>query len=120
MIFWIILAALTVSLIAWITWPLLRPGTGDLARAEYDAAVYYDQLQELERDHKRGLIDDTQADAARGEIERRLLAAGRAAGMSGKPLIQRHPILAAALVILVPLASVPIYLDLGTPGQKLG
>ncbi|MBT3929264.1 MAG: c-type cytochrome biogenesis protein CcmI [Rhodospirillaceae bacterium] len=116
MIFWIILAALTVSLIAWITWPLLRPGTGDLARAEYDAAVYYDQLQELERDHKRGLIDDTQADAARGEIERRLLAAGRAAGMSGKPLIQRHPILAAALVILVPLASVPIYLDLGTPG----
>ncbi|MBT6404900.1 MAG: c-type cytochrome biogenesis protein CcmI, partial [Rhodospirillaceae bacterium] len=95
MIFWIILAALTMLLIAWVAWPLLRPGTGDLARAEYDAAVYYDQLQELERDRTRGLIDDTQTEAARGEIERRLLAAGRAAELSGKPKVQRHLVLAA-------------------------
>lgn len=116
MIFWIILAALTISLIAWIAWPLLRPGSGDLARAEYDATVYYDQLQELDRDRTRGLIDDTQAEAARGEIERRLLAAGRAAGLSGKPRVQRHLLLAALLALLLPLASVPLYLDLGTPG----
>jgi cytochrome c-type biogenesis protein CcmH len=116
MIFWIILAALTLSLIVWIAWPLLRPGTGDVTRAEYDATVYYDQLQEFERDRKRGLIDDTQAEAARGEIERRLLAAGRAAGLSGKPRVQRHLVFAALLAILVPLASVPLYLDLGAPG----
>ncbi|MBT6405216.1 MAG: c-type cytochrome biogenesis protein CcmI [Rhodospirillaceae bacterium] len=115
MIFWIILAALTLALIAWIAWPLLRPGTGNMAGAEYDAAVYYDQLQELERDRTRGLIDETQAEAARGEIERRLLAAGRAAGLSGKPRHQRHLALAALLAILVPLASVPLYLDLGRP-----
>lgn len=116
MIFWILLAALTLSLVAWIAWPLLRPGAGDMARAEYDAAVYYDQLQELERDRARGLIDDIQAEAARGEIERRLLAAGRAAGLSGKPRVQRHLLIAALLAILVPVASVPIYLDLGNPG----
>ncbi len=116
MIFWIILAALTLALIVWIAWPLLRPGTGNMARAEYDATVYYDQLQELERDRMRGLIDDTQAEAARGEIERRLLTAGRAAGLSGKSGVQRHLVLAALLAILVPIASVPLYLDLGTPG----
>jgi len=116
MIFWIILAALTLALIVWIAWPLLRPGKGDLARAEYDAAVYYDQLQELARDQTRGLIDDTQADAARGEIERRLLAAGRAAGLSGEPRVQRHLVIAALLALIVPLASVPLYLDLGAPG----
>jgi len=116
MIFWIILAALTVSLIAWVAWPLLRPGTDASARAEYDAAVYYDQLQELERDRTRGLIDDTQAEAARGEIERRLLAAGRAAGLSGKTRHQRHLVFAVLLAILIPLASVPLYLDLGAPG----
>lgn len=116
MIFWIILAVLTLALVAWIAWPLLRPGIGDMARAEYDAAVYYDQLQELERDHTRGLIDDTQAEAARGEIERRLLAAGRAAGLSGKPGVRRHLVLAALLAVIVPVASVPLYLDLGTPG----
>lgn len=116
MTFWIILAALTLSLIAWIAWPLLRPRTGDMARTGYDATVYYDQLQELERDRARGLIDDTQSEAARGEIERRLLAAGRAAGMSRNPRVRRHLVLATVLAILVPVASIPLYLDLGSPG----
>ncbi len=116
MIFWIILAALTLSLIGWIAWPLLRPGSGDATRAEYDAAVYYDQLQELERDRARGLIDDTQAGAARGEIERRLLAAGRATGLSETPGHRRHLMFAGLLAILIPLASVPLYVNLGTPG----
>lgn len=116
MMFWIILAALTLPLIAWVSWPLLRPGTGNTGRAEYDAAVYYDQLQELERDRARGLIDDTQAEAARGEIERRLLAAGRAASSPRNPRHQRHLMHAALLAILIPLASVPLYLNLGNPG----
>ncbi len=116
MIFWTILAALTLSLIAWIAWPLLRPGTGATTRAEFDTVVYYDQLQELERDRARGLIDDTQAEAARGEIERRLLTAGRAAGLSGKAGHGRHLVFAALLAIVIPLASVPLYLDLGNPG----
>ncbi|MEP4887637.1 MAG: c-type cytochrome biogenesis protein CcmI, partial [Alphaproteobacteria bacterium] len=117
MIFWIILAALTAALVVWIAWPLWRPVAGNMARAEYDTAVYYDQLQELERDRARGLIDDAQTEAARGEIERRLLAAGRAAGLSGdQPRSRRHLTLAAIIAILVPVASGSLYLGLGTPG----
>lgn len=116
MIFWIILAAFTLCLVAWIGWPLLRPRADAMARAEYDATVYYDQLQELERDQARGLIDAVQADAARGEIERRLLAAGRAAGLSGPSRVRRHLVLAGLLAVLIPAASVPLYLDRGTPG----
>ena len=116
MMFWLALAALTLCLVAWIAWPLFRPRGDNPARAEYDVAVYYDQLQELDRDRARGLIDATQADAARGEIERRLLNAGRDAGLSGTPRIRRHVALAVALVLLLPLASVPLYLNLGNPG----
>ena len=116
MMFWLALAALTLCLVAWIAWPLFRPRGDNPARAEYDVAVYYDQLQELDRDRDRGLIDATQADAARGEIERRLLNAGRDAGLSGTPRIRRHVVLAVALALLLPLASVPLYFNLGNPG----
>lgn len=116
MTFWIILAALSVVLVLWIAWPLIRPRADHVTRAEYDAVIYYDQLQELDRDRASGLIDDTQADAARAEIERRLLAAGRAAGLTRTPRVQRHGLIAIALAIVLPLASVPLYLDLGAPG----
>lgn len=116
MTLWIVLTALSLVLVLWIAWPLVRPQSADATRAEYDATVYYDQLQELERDQARGMIDETQADAARAEIERRLLAAGRAAGMTKRPRARQHVLIAVALAIVVPLASVPLYLGLGTPG----
>jgi cytochrome c-type biogenesis protein CcmH len=117
MIFWIILAGLTGALLAWTVWPLLRAKPDDATRAAYDAAVYYDQLQELERDRTRGLIDDGQAEAARIEIERRLLAAGRAAGLTGRAGGRRHLALAAAVALAVPLVALSLYLELGSPGQ---
>ncbi len=116
MTLWIILAALSLALVLWIAWPLVRPRPTDATRAEYDAAVYYDQFQELERDQARGLIDATQAEGARAEIEQRLLAAGRAAGMTNRPRVRQHVLIAVALAIVLPLATVLLYLDLGSPG----
>ncbi|MBO22586.1 MAG: c-type cytochrome biogenesis protein CcmI [Rhodospirillaceae bacterium] len=116
MIFWLLLTALTLSMLTWVVWPLFRVHGRERSRAEYDADIYYDQLQELKRDRARGLIDETQADAARGEIERRLLAAGRAAELGGRPGARRQIPLAFALILLVPLGSVPMYLGLGSPG----
>ncbi len=78
MTLWIALAALVVITVIWIGWPMLRPPRTGETREAYDTAVYLDQLEELDRDRARGLIDETQADSARIEIERRLLHAARA------------------------------------------
>ena len=53
--------------------PLLRVGTPAADRADYDVAVYRDQLDELKRDEQRGTLSATEIAAARLEIERRLL-----------------------------------------------
>ncbi|MEM1140514.1 MAG: c-type cytochrome biogenesis protein CcmI [Pseudomonadota bacterium] len=45
--------------------------------AEADLAIYKDQLRELERDLDRGVVHPAEAEAARIEISRRILAAGR-------------------------------------------
>ncbi len=115
MTLWIVFAAVIALALAWIGWPLLRPKAMNAHRDEYDAAVYVDQLQELERDRARGLIDESQAAAARIEIERRLLAAGRAQEQ-GTARAMRRPGFAAIVAVLVPLLAVFLYLDRGSPG----
>lgn len=114
MTLWIVLAALTVAALAWVGWPLLRPKQMGEARAAYDTAVYLDQLEELERDRARGLIDDSQAVAARIEIERRLLAAARSEASPAGP-VRRHPVMAVAVLALIPLMAIPLYTLIGSP-----
>lgn len=119
MIFWLLAAVMAALVVIALLWPLLRRGNvAGPASAEFDRAVYRDQLTELEQDRRRGLINDSEAEAARREIERRLLQADSAGdgpatrGNAGWP---RR--LAAALVIgLPPLVGVALYLHLGTPG----
>src|SRR3954462_5870910 len=78
MLFWIVAAAMTAAVTAMVLTPLLRnrqtAGSEAGSRASYDMEVYRDQLAELERDLARGVIDDRQAQAARTEIARRMLA----------------------------------------------
>lgn len=102
-------AALLVS-------PLLRRARPSATRAEFDLAVFRDQLAEIERDKERGLLDPKQADAARLEVERRILAADddaeRAARPSGKG---RWAVVAAASG--APIAAALVYLTLGATGM---
>lgn len=115
MTLWVLFSILTLVTLVWISWPLLRPKHAAGGRDAYDAVVYLDQLEELDRDRARGLVDDSQAEAARTEIERRLLTASRAES-AAKPGVARPHIVLAALVLLgVPVATVPIYFELGSP-----
>ena len=70
---WLYAALMTLAVIAIILWPLLRPTRRSMDRADYDLAIYRDQLDEVERDLARGVIDAEQAEAARTEIKRRIL-----------------------------------------------
>jgi cytochrome c-type biogenesis protein CcmH len=74
MLFWIISALLTVFVAVLLLSPLLRASARATRYDEGEAAVYRDQLRELERDKASGLISAEDADYARAEIGRRLLA----------------------------------------------
>jgi cytochrome c-type biogenesis protein CcmH len=73
MILWIIFALMTAAAILAVLWPLGRKGAA--GRGGNDLEVYQDQLEEIGRDRSAGLIGQAEAEAARVEVSRRLLAA---------------------------------------------
>jgi len=116
MMFWVLAGAMAALLVLALAWPLLRTRGTAPAAADYDRAVYRDQLAELEQDRKRGLIDDTEAEAARRETERRLLQtedAGSAA--SGRAIPWLRSLGLALVVALPPALGLGLYLQFGTP-----
>lgn len=119
---WIAGTLMTAAVLAVVLIPLLRrPSAPPPARGEFDLNVYKDQLAEIGRDLERGLLDDAEAEAARVEIQRRML---RLAGPDeagdgdegGAPARQPgNRAVAAALCVLLPAGAFGIYFVLGSP-----
>jgi cytochrome c-type biogenesis protein CcmH len=114
MTLWFVFALMTAAAMFAVLWPLGRSGRPQGDGSE--AAVYRDQLTEIDRDVGSGLIGSSEAEAARVEISRRLLAA---ADNRREPLIASNTRLRrfAAVIALVglPIVSVAFYLPLGSP-----
>ncbi len=110
---WFVLALMTLAAVFAVVWPLagLRH-----ARAGSDLAVYRDQLEEVERDRNAGLIAAPEAEAARVEVGRRLIAAADRAIAPVNSSIVRRRVVALAGLVFLPLAVLGIYLTLGSPG----
>jgi len=68
------LIGLTCLALAILLVPLLLRRHTAASRESYNLAVYRDQLAEIERDAARGPLSAEQAEAARAEIGRRILA----------------------------------------------
>ena len=116
MALWFPLALMTAAAVFMVLWPL---GRARLATASGgDLAVYRDQMRELERDRSAGLIGSAEADAARVEISRRLLAAADAQGQAPAASFApwRRRFIAVAALIALPFGAVALYLALGFPG----
>ena len=114
MILPLLLALLAFGALLPIVAPLLRGNRPAPSRASFDQAVYRDQLHELERDIARGLITPAEADSARLEVQRRLLAADRVPAAAAR--LSRSPVLAAMVFLVIAAGSVSSYLWLGAPG----
>jgi cytochrome c-type biogenesis protein CcmH len=115
---WFVFALMTAVAIFAVLLPLgLRNATGT---GGDETLVYRDQLAEIDRDVATGLIGSAEAEAARVEISRRLLAAtDRARGPLAKTSSGSSPKLrrTAAVIGLVglPLLALAVYLPLGSP-----
>lgn len=116
MLLWISFAVLTALVLIALLSPLRpRATSGDVERASFDLAVYRDQLAELERDQKAGLIPDTEADAARNEVSRRILAAQSELASEAKAARPVPAWLSIATGVAVPLIALGGYLQIGRP-----
>jgi cytochrome c-type biogenesis protein CcmH len=114
MMLWIIFALMSTAAIVAVLWPLARKPRA--ARAGSDIVVYQDQLQEIARDRGAGLIGEAEAEAARIEVSRRLIAAADAPTPAPRPQPEwRRRATAFAVVIVLALLPVGLYAALGSP-----
>lgn len=114
----LILVAMTVAAALAVIWPLAHNAAD--ARSGSDVVVYRDQLDEIERDLASGHIGKFEAEEARVEISRRLLAAADAAGATltasdAASVAWRRRIAAAAALLALPTLAGGLYLWLGSP-----
>jgi len=116
MVLWLIFAVMTTAAVFAVVWPLGRkPSTGGGS----DRLVYQDQLAEIDRDRAAGLIGEPEAESARVEISRRLLAAADAeapaATAPASSALWRRRAAALAAIVVVPAVALGFYLRLGSP-----
>ncbi len=114
MTLWFVFALMTAAAIFAVLWPLGRAGRPQ--KDGNETTVYQDQLAEIDRDLAAGLIGSPEAEAARVEISRRLLAAvdaEREPPLASNTSLRRS----AAVIALVglPIVAVALYLPLGSP-----
>jgi cytochrome c-type biogenesis protein CcmH len=113
---WVVLALITVATLAAVMWPLLRPPAVPYDRASYDLTVFHDQLNEVDRDVARGVLTEAEAGAARLEIQRRILAAGKTQTMAQSADSRALRLgTAVAVTMAVPALAALLYISVGSP-----
>ncbi|MBY0531526.1 MAG: c-type cytochrome biogenesis protein CcmI [Xanthobacteraceae bacterium] len=113
MLFWTLLALMTAAAVLAVLWPLSREPR--FAGEAAGLAVYRDQLAELETDRARGLLPASEAEAARIEVSRRLLAAASEKAPKTAANLARRRLASIFALIGIPALSLSLYLYLGAP-----
>lgn len=120
MLLWVAFAVLTGGVLAFVLAPLIRPARPTAASSgEHAVAVYRDQLKELDAEQARGVLGPAEAEAARLEISRRLLAAAGDATQPGEPgfralLESRHATYSLLAAVAVAVVTVGLYILYGS------
>ena len=115
-IFWLGYALMSGLAIAAVLTPMWR-ARADNAATDTDIDIYRDQLDEVDRDLARGVLDTVEAERTRTEISRRLLnadAAARAETKNAPRALTRSMALVLGAALL--LGTGALYWTLGAPG----
>ncbi|MDE0694502.1 MAG: c-type cytochrome biogenesis protein CcmI [Boseongicola sp.] len=117
MIFWLLACLIIAGAVATMVHALMRVRTGEVGNAVSDVQVYRDQLNEVARDEARGVLAETEAEAARLEISRRLLDADRRAQARDEHAPGNRGLAAGIIIATLFAGGVGIYLAQGAPGK---
>ena len=115
--FWAIVSAMTLTVLGFILRPLLMRQPAVSSEQEKKLPIYRQQFAELEQDLANGLLTDEQYQAARSELERRVLeetGSTETASMTSGGLVNLR-FVALLLGMLIPAASGVLYWTLGNP-----
>ena len=124
MILGVALTIMTLAAIALVVTPLIRGNRESATRAAHEIEIYRDQLEEVDRDVARGVIGPDEAEAARTEIGRRMLAAtdgpdkteNAAPGAENTaPAAGPRRITAIVTGLCVPALAIFVYVAYGSP-----
>jgi cytochrome c-type biogenesis protein CcmH len=120
MMLWALFAILCLAVIAILIAPLLKGAAEARPRVDYDIVVYRSQLAEIDSEVAEGLLTAEQAEAARAEVHRRMLAAEDAElQMPLQPVARanRYVRIGAivAIALVIPVGGGALYAALGSP-----
>lgn len=120
MTFWIVAIALCLCVTALMVLALRRPDADAAGEASLaDIQIYRDQLRELDLDLARGVLSESEADSARVEISRRLLAADNMVSRKADTQSASSGLTRVATALIGAFiigASASLYALLGAPG----
>ena len=105
---------MTLIAVMFAAWPLLAKGKGVVATEDGTSAVLVDKLDEVKRDHERGVISEGEADAARMEIKRRILALSRKTSDAGPQSAGDGNAAMYLAALFVPILAIGYYSINGT------
>src|SRR5271163_5009980 len=113
---WFVLAGMAAFAVLAALWPLLRPSPGAKADAAANEAAFYKaQLEEIRRDVERGLLPQGEAESARAEAARRLIASASQPSEAAAPAGRTRLAAAVLIAIGLPAIAFPLYARLGQP-----
>lgn len=115
-LFWIVAALLLAGALLFVLPPLLSRNARQATAtpAESNLSIHRDQLRELDAERAAGTLDEKQYLSARNELEGQVIAdasvpdGSAAASQDGRWV-------AAAMALLIPVASIALYVALGSP-----
>ncbi|UUX51443.1 c-type cytochrome biogenesis protein CcmI [Nisaea acidiphila] len=124
MVFWVVAGVLTFGTILLLLWPVLSASADESEsgpESDEALAVYRDQLKELERDLEAGRLANEDFEAAKIEVQRRMLAAASGdeeSAVGSAAAIRKRRLAAAVLVIFfLPAGALLSYVSVGRPGM---
>lgn len=113
---WLGFILLALFALGFVLWPLLRAQRAAAGRKAHDITVYKAQLAEIGEELARGALTESEASAAKLEIQRRLLRADAAADITAGRTTRATALAGTvAVFVLVPLLGGVLYLQLGRP-----
>jgi cytochrome c-type biogenesis protein CcmH len=112
---WALFILLSVSAAVLMGMPLLRQARSGNVENDSTSAVLLDQLAEVKRDTERGIISESEAQAAEQEIKRRILLESRKEHRVSNTKAGGGRVTLLISAIFVPLMAVGYYAYMGSP-----
>ncbi len=117
-LFWIFCAALLLLAMLFVVWPLWKKSgnSNEVLRDAANLGILRDQSTELEVDLKNGLFTQEAYEQGKRELQGRLIDEVKTSELSAiAPLRNPAKILAIIMMVLLPLFTVLLYFQVGTP-----